>query len=1737
MKIYKIFVASSMKHSCRKYCETIVEEINKYSIDVKFDIFAYSETPVADHVTETQVVLNQKIIESDLFILLADNNVPIGEITMEEYNIAHTQSLNSPSKRPFIKVFGFLKSEDKKIEYPIGDGRYENFEDKLIKDSMRYVQFCTDEEFREEKFREWLKVVAHNGLSHNLTQKELSYGKFLYDIRQGGIRQNNEKYYRRDEIDGKIEEKLKKSPIVILEGNTYSGKTRAAFELMKNNKEWEDYYFHIYNNTDSIDTLNDIKLDFSNCGKGYIYFFDDINDIVKDGSNIFRRGELWGKLNGYKEDKGFTLEDFGKTRIIISVSGRLSSKERIKLYQNIFNAESPEFESNLKDIIVNFDIYDIESFKQMVYSMVRDGVLQTKNIRPGNYTIGSLFISKEFIFSKVSEEYTKNQALITTLVAHFKYASKSRLMGIYTELKKLYDYFVSKEIPAGDTQTTIALKEIFSAGIERLRSKGLIFISEENNRSHKVWIDKDILEVFTEVVIERIEYNEKINTNALNSLLIDYAEDCEKKRNSMISITKMGYWLIEHNTLKDNEIIDIVNLVSIRVTEKKTEKKTEEKIIIPSLTDNVPQKDFVTIFIKTLVNIINDDKEHYSRTFVKAVITNIQDFELAYELIEASYAYYKFCKKKNYNDIGNIALDLHKRAMYAILSSNITMAQEKSVISQILDDNGELKEPFEEDDLKEIYNLSHIIPFIKKKTALDIIDLLPKATLSDFDLNQFNNDDNEEERCYNSDNDDYDFSDDIDTKYLQLKDDGLHIYEKVFLVKLSDATINALCRVNRYEEFEEAIEKIRNKCEESIHIKRAIKNTFVEKFFRSVLKIAKRLCFDDRAKLFDFVLCIDDGKGVFGNMDITEDVHKIRNKRIKALNGILEYLDEKNAIDGYRKMIEKKLYDTYTLSLLMKNDFIKFEQLLQLLEENEDQKNILTLNQLIGKAETISDAQVCMDLMDKLNTEKINRDPWKLRDENALSKYLKIKGVSDCVEIIKERRNIYTKEKLSDNIVGIIINKLKIDQIIDIILPSEDKDDKYYKENYGLTYEEIENARRNAIIINKFFMRAQEKPDVVESVKNVFENIINNKELHALITDPDLNGNDAILSAYMKCKFIFSSYEDVRKFYDDLQKKLPELRTSNYIYSVFIWYIVKDYKTDNNRANAIHKMNEELINAYNEFADYYSKDKVVEMISTLYHYRLQLIDENAYYRREEFVYEDKKMNISYKEYLEYIKNHNALYVNGTFIYKALAMMQRTIDDEIFRLLEDIASICRKGVKYDTIYSKRKDINTNTLSEEINTNTLSEDMTKKLMKFDLENNELYINKKLIPDISYVKVLCYLQEKQGIPFGKIEEYRRKNKIPFTQTYINVAFKNMEQELKNNNDACSKMRKYIKDLGIDKNQLTIQMCIALIKVVPNEEELRIINEEFPDNLRKRVEVITANMYKILSLRNNDKIHNTLNEFKKIIIENCANINIYTINTYIYALMISKNIEKLRNCWEKLENDCKIDLFILLDLTDEEKGNVIKQLNLGETDTSWVFDADVRTFSYFADCSIQLISIMDEKFGGNFIYDKNGKKSCLNDAIKNYGYVYKKRDKYSEKEESYKEELEHIGKILSRKENYRILRELCNEYIIKSKQNKYTQEWICFDIFWKDMLDCKEFNSCVLKYICNLINEKYIKELDILNINDTERINILKEKLKLKDNEKQQMLENIDNITENIGNTKEVLKLIFDINIGSFK
>ena len=1612
---YSIFVASSMKENLRGQIRDAIEEVNNTlkseGIDVTLDAEIYGEEPIKDAEQDTQVKIDGIAARSDLFILIASNGTPIGEYTFNEYVTAHSQSQKTKNK-PLIKAFIITKNDDDKanisVPYVENGIRYDNFEDRLYKDSKRYTQIVERDKFIDF-FKKWLTINTPNGLDNNYSQEELSYGAHIDKNGQGLIRKSENPYYRRDNLDGEIDAILEWSPIIILEGSPYSGKTRAAYHVMERLTEWRDYSFHLFNNRHNTNDLNNIRLDLRDQSEGHLYLIDDINDIIQgdiESIDYTVKNSLWGVLNGINNGNGFTKEDFGNTRIIITVSGTMQAERKMALYKKMFGTEGDKLNKYLNRISVNFDIYDRRSFLNMVFHMKNSGALPKDGvlgheIQQGNYTIGSLFIKKEDITSEIKSLYNDipdgenrtKATILKTIVGNYKYSKDTRFFLNLDELRSLYLFY------GGHTDN-------FDTDIEVLRAKGLIIKSND-----RIDIDRYIIETCHEFVASALKRDKLSGDMVLNHSLAEYAK--RQSSDNIPSVAKMCFLLCDRNNLPDDEIIDLIDL---------------------AIREILGYKDYIDdeVRIIHLVEISKIDKTYHT-VFCETAIAHIHDFSKAQGYITKLKEYIDDLNENNENS--DAVVTLYKRVIYAMFSTNnraLCMAEEQTLLNYIFNEDWSWKEPFSEDDLNDIFNLRRICPLLTM-SAEEVINYIAESSLYGYDMKSI-------------------FAPKVKTEKQrfgqkkQIVDNNtMEIYNKVFIPRVGEALITALCKVDSYDELREMLDKIESDIYRKDYLKDSVRGNFSWRLLRAIRTIAKRLSYEDRNRLFYFVFELDVTRTIIGKEEIDRE-YDLSPVRIGALNQLLVLLDEFDALQAYDKMIESDRHDFSTLSHLFKNKYLTFEQLLPLVNGKDKQTNFITLNQLMSKAETLSDANTCLRLM-KIH----DADPSKLRDEAALSCYIKIRNIraNTCFDILRNWHNVDKERVLSDMALVPVFDKLSIDDIFDILDPCGQNID--YMARYGLNDAEIGSVRMNAVFYNKLFYRANRNTIYTKRLEDLYDRLVKDNKLRPIVIDYNLNAHNGILSVYLKNRDIFPDYDSTKKFIDAIRD--PSFRKDNNIYELMIWW-AKENKD-------LNLLNEILKDAYTYFANHFTRDEVVRMMAELYHYVPSFISD--FDKSVEIAYEDDSILWNnFKEYVNHLMVNNIAYIDGTFIYNTLKQMECSVHNDIYDLMAKVARHNREGVDFLSIEKLPKHVR------------------RKLFWTDRVNGTITIDTNILFNIPTIKMLWYTTQKRWLTVDQVEEYRKNNGIALTQTYVNMAFRAIEQD-KSNDNRFDEMIKFLNNIDSIKDGSTqslfrsIQMCISLILTARTEAELDEIFTTYGfDNLRYRTEAIGARMYKLINKRYVQQLKtydrtsetNTIEEFKADILNNPEQINITVVNAYIYALLLikqgnlldvttdsAKATKILNNCWGDIYNQRKIDIYKLLDANHNTE--------------AWMLDIDVQTVTYFAEqCDRKrLISTIVDWFDGNFCYDESGKKSCLKDAIKNYSRVYSKANQDLE-------EVAVIVDILLKNENISDCNSLCLNYILNNSRG-YTQ-YNPFSL-WRDIAENNRFKDYLTQYFRKSDSESY--------------------------------------------------------------
>ena len=1628
-----IFVASAMRNEQREVINKLIDSFNsnyKAHYGVEFEACIYGQTMIADAAVDTQKSLDRRAATCDLFVLLAENGVTLGEYTVEEYRTAHEQALRSVDAKPLIKAFLIKSPQDRLVNIPyreLVDGvvqEFSSFEERLDQDSKRYMQVCNEADFGE-LFLAWLKAFAAD-LGNSYVQNEISYGAHIDKNSQGGVRAKNKIYYRREAFDGKIEEILQRSPLLILEGRTYSGKTRAAFEVMCNNPEWSNYDFHLFNNSHTVEDLNRLNLDFTSTSKGDVYLLDDINDILSTGGGINRHSSLWAQLNGFNGGRGYTKEAWGKTRIIITVSGKLSDEGKQALYRQLFNTEGYEYERNLERIRVDFDICDKLSFKAMVDEMVRDGVIHMRQVRPGNYTIGSLFIRTEDLRSKIDRllSVEASRMLLVTLSHHWKYAVSSHRHGDFRELCRLQNFlFPNKRW----SDQELALQ------VDALRRDGLLLV-EGGDTSRKAIIDTYVREVVEQAVAayksNRMQSAPDYTEQKMLENLINYAPTMpDEEDDEQHSIEQMGYWLCDRNALSDEQLYFLIDYVYSKVV---------KEAYLPA-PDNQERLWF-------LITICDELKTRYATIFCAAAIARLDDFN-AFETLLSAFENLLQEPIRDAETPWEVIENLYKQLVYTRFSDScksLTMQQERKLLNRIFTKDEasqpQWRKPFGEQDLKDVFDLVRICSYAQFSPS-KIVSLAEKSTLDGYELPK-----------RRSAADRYRRSTAESVSGLVIPD---RLYQKVFLPQLAKAAMQALRATKDYAAFEQTMELLQQTPSE--HLVRATGELLDRLFYAEAHLLAQQYSYEDRYKLFNYILHIDDQQGVVGNHQYETKVNPFR---VHALNRLLETLDEHDALEAYGQMTlpTVQLYDMRTFSHLLKNEFLGLEHLIHICATDSlgIANNFLTQNQLMVKAETETDARACMRLM---NIQ--DGDPVKLRDEMALTQYLKIKSVDHrkCIEILKQWRQRFPEKLFSDQAMNTIIRKLTIAELMDIFLkPTTDVDftDDYFKQHYGVKLQEVESIRVNPLCLSVMFYKANavtnQHPDcaaIHQKMQDKFEEIMANNP--ALITDPEQNVDNSILAVYIKDKWCFPTYDQMTDWLDAFLQEEPcrTIRKTSHLYANALWWIGENKQSGQyTRAEAIDKMNEVLQKAYRDSAARATRKETIREMSYLYQYRIALVEKGDFFEPQPYAYEEQIVTCTFEAFLQLLcSNGTTAYVSDTFIYNGLCSMYDGCNDRIYDLLGQIAYTNRRGVRYDSLFSK----GFGAVRHKLISITHPSD----------QEIDIRIDGRFVFGMSLIKLICVLWQKNKINFEQGEDYRQRMRIPITQTYLNMAFNRLKQDYVKDYTAKSAQAGY--DAMLDLMQLcglgrgqqkndalhkSIQMCVAMIGVAPDERALdEIFTTHGFGQFRDRTEAVGARMNRILNLRYKSTIScHTIAEFNQEMIANRHAINSTIVNTYFHSLLRIikgelKDADMTKEHAQELMHDCWVAT-----IRPQRKVDMNQLLEIRGADFAWVIDANVQTFSYFAAECPTLISTMEHEFEGDFTYDENRKKSCLKDALKNYAYSYTKR--YYDELPDIGQELVAVASILRQDQHRSVFCEVRKEFLDKTTKDSWKWAPFWFDL-----------------------------------------------------------------------------------------
>lgn len=1665
MNTLKVFIASSMTEEERPKIKQYIDEVNKYLKELdynhEFQPFIYGETAIPEGKHESQEDINQKARLCDIFILLATGKHPIGEITIEEYKNALSQHNDSIEKRPYIKVFYLYENKGKTIQYyeKTNDVTIlkEDFEQRLKDDLSFYIQWLQIEKVNlndketnfKTKFTDYLKSFHKQVRLYE--QKNLSYENHIQKTDQ--TYRIVSKYFRRN-FDDKLENIAEKSSLIILEGNTYSGKTRAAYELMSKKPEWSEYAFHIYRgaNNSTINDLNNIRIDMSSEKKGGdVIFIDDCNEIINNEIGIIPDKQLWQTLRAIETNK---FPQWGNTTIILTISGKLSKSDKIKLYKYIFREKYFDIKDTLDKLTVNFDHFDKQDFKLMTNEMVRNGYLTKEKIRPGNYTIGSLFINEKKISQAINMILQENpNAIFTlrTLKLHWMFSS-IKLRGDYDELEKLYKFIDSE-----------SAKAELNNHIDILRQKALL-ISEMEEGRRKIIIDNFIIEAISDVVNDRIilkhedpskiseteknEFRKKARHEDLQSV-INYAKE-STNNNSYITdkdhlkcIEHLGYLLCDRNDLCDEDIFFLIKHIYISITGKL---KTNE----PSLTT----------YTDMLGRICFEKKNPiYSQSFCATAISRLHDFSSICEILNIANSKREKFKNKN-EQMAEAYETVYKGIVYAMFSAqkSLTLEQENIMASYIFNKNNDFILPFRMDDLKQIHILKRMTPYLNYQPS-ELIERVKEATLN------FLEEDIRIQDKYDNNNDGW--KDDDDEEENAIDDNRI---EKILFPQIRGIVISAMQKTKSHKDFSYLIAEISTT--DSEYLKQAITSKYANAFYKEITNIASQYTYEDRKAMFDWLLNINDAEGPMKisieNITTTEFY---REKRIQTLNAMLELLDENEALNAYHAMKSRDLCDSYTFSMLVKNKFLGFEHLYHLIDKNnQKENNFLTQNQMLQKAETLSDAHTCLLLMG-IN----DNDPSKLRDEYALGNYLSIKQVTVqmCIDIIKKWHNRNNKKILSEKTIGVILKKCSYKGLKDLFDESSTTGDNCFTK-YGLHFEEIERARKNVVCLNYLFLKGNNKNDQ-EFLKAQFEKLLTENSTHNLVVNWQDNENTSILSSYMKIPNIFPTYKNTYKNLKDETDKFFEkykdtLRKTHYTYAPLLWKIIEESKTETTKETAIEEINKTLVDAYKYFSRLYARKEVIQHMSHLYNYRLRLLKQEDFHIQLPYAYEDKIIKCTLSKYLDKLLQENTSYADGTFIFYVLKSMKE-VDETIYNKISEIAQQNRKGINLDTLDSNK--------NKEKQEERLAEGIRKKIIGF--ENGEIKIDEKIIHNYSPIKLLWWLLKNGEIKYEHAKDYLSEHtNVKITQTYVNFAFKVIEKEYRYSKNGYKKMQELLKETeGNSTLYRSIEMFLSMLKATNNESELEETIKTFPNEYCKKPEYIDTYIRKHISFHHKKNWEDPnsatilLDKLTQIIRDNIDFINITIVNSYLFGLMeiIKGNIkaddslknevsQTMKTCWTYLKKDGNINLGILFN------------------NTTQILEADVQTYSFFSMYCSEIIHEMNVRFKCDFHYGYDKKKNCLYDTLKNYAFFYTNGTiRPSEND------FNHLIEILENKCHQEIRREIYDNYILNTHKN-LDKFWFILlrysDLMCKEVIDLFKYKNKEFTVNLDRINELHLIYMD---------------------------------------------------------
>ena len=1456
-----IFIASSMAHPMREGIANIIAEINKVfrdmSIDFKYQVYIFPDGPTENAGdANTQSTIDNEISTSDIFILLVEDGTQLGSISYQELMHAHDTETQS-AKSIVCYVIRKDGSIVNQTTCDMGNNEQCTIDEAMRKCGNRYARYVEESSFKDH-LCDFLKSIV---IGARYKQSELNYTNYIH-TKPNQIFRTEPLYFRRD-IDEEITNVINNSSLIVLEGQSYCGKTRAAFNLMINNEQWANHHFYIIQG-DHADALERIKHINTLTNDPTVVLIDDINMVF--GSNDLQpnaTNSFTSKLKILKK-----APKWENLIVIITVSGKIDATETHNLYSKLFDAT--HYPQLLNDIRVNFNTnLTKQEFNKLKSKLRQEGLITDRNSYPGNYTIGSLFINERELEDKIANASKDGGDVFLHSLKTFSLVKKS-IKGD-DDLKILRSIFniTHERLPRPDSQ-----KNIFHF-IKKSQSDGLIFVeySPDNNISA---IN------FDNLVLDKLNFI----PNRINAIkdLIDSA-------NQNI-ILQYGFWVLSYNDLAKDETEQVITHIC--------QKFNMTKHSVLALKQECQQLQHLDIFCATA---------------------------LAKEVFNDWWLLDKLPKTHN----------LYKDTLVALLHKNLKLSKikEENVLNKIFINN---KCIFTDEDLKSnIFALKQLSPhFIKKGiyTTSKILDLAEKAIIANC----------QSDACDDSD-DPFEISDNRSSNGTN-NDDGF------LLIQIGKVIHELLKTTSDYNELKTIFDEI-NKFDDNSKIKQATQTSFFDKnLYYLLVDIAKKYPYPDKYELFKHILKEPESPSLNSHL------------KTLTLNNFLPLLDEHDALSAFYLMKEKKICDRYTLPYLINNDFLTFEQLLSIFnDDNKDLVHFITLNQLLDKAETRSDAISCFSLMGVTDLK-----PENLKDETALGSYLKIKDITakESIEVLKAFKinNKYNEKNkcISQETLGKIIQKsdFKYDSLYNLLFGLNTDNE------LNLSDKEVIATRNNQYNYNFLYKKNQQLDK--DTAKEIF-----NKIPKDLIYN---DHNSSIIAEYTKNNQAFPDYNSLKNFYDNIEN----FKHTPYTYKSLLDCAINQPNSIDDKINLVNSL---LIDAYNYFANKFPEDEVIEKMAYIYHMRLELVREDAFNNDIEYPYEGQIEKTTFKGYLYHIFKKEPRYANGTFIFRTLKSME-TYNEDIYNLAHDLASINRVGITTDSLKS------------------LHENIINKIL--NITDDDITIDSLIIADYSHIKMLWWLLENNKISFEQAEASREKYEIDVTQTYLNILFKKFSQ-MTNRHEPQKKLIERWETMNSHKNNhvnnksiyFSIQMAVAMLKTAKkihndNYWDLTISylsdewNKNFPEILDLKISRLSQNLKNENVIDNWGKIIVLLRDHKDIV--NTSNINSCLALLQFVKMSdkfnndIKDNAQKItQNLWNDGINKClKINLNILFNSSLNSSNKPPCDNNL--CDNNLYVNADVRTFVYYTEKK-ETYQIIKEHFNNSLFYDK--KKNCLKDFLKN--------------------------------------------------------------------------------------------------------------------------------------------------------